>query len=652
MRRGLVCLTLLAALCEPAAAGGPPSRERGVRYQTADGLTHVGTLTLPSSYGPGRNPALPLVVVSERGGDSRTWGDFAARAPIALLRLHGGPARVGPEGIAALAEAPGAIRRAFPWLRLAPGRTYGFGRGEGGRRALRLAVLRPRLLAGVAALDVHAGAGFLPSGRQLAFSQVPIQLWSSSASQRQRALALARVIRASRSGGRVLAADGDWPARIETALLGFGLLPAERSLPRATRLPASSLRCVPPGALSYGWPIRPFDRPHPVRGHVGDPRTRFALSSPDDEEPVGAFTFHNGADISAPAGTSVYPVVSGIAERSGRHGVVVRVPGGRSFDYQHIEPAILDGARAVAGRTILGRVLARSLHLHLAEFAPDGTVANPLLHLTPYDDATAPVVASADTPASARGRIEVLAAAYDVPTRSAEGAWAGFPVAPARIFLSLRDRSGRTLRSSRGIDFTTGLPANDSFRSVYASGTRQNFAVIGFHYFAGAPGSYRYRLSLNVRSVATGNYTLVVNATDTCGNAGVLTRPIRVLRDPSWRPPARPRPKPRQPDPAVPATWHGSGYTVVLGSLRGSNGKTLARALATRARAAGIDHVGVLRSSRYGGLAPGYHVVFSGSYRSAPEAAAAANRIGRHFPVAYPRLVGRLREGRVAAGGR
>ncbi|MCP9485843.1 MAG: M23 family metallopeptidase [Gaiellaceae bacterium MAG52_C11] len=646
-RRGLVVLLLVGVLWEPAAAVGAPSiRERVVRYQDADGRTHVGTLTLPGSYGAGRNPPLPLVLVPERGGKGRIWGDLPARAPFALLRLQGGPARVGPEGIAALADAPDAVRRAFPWLRLSPGRIYVFGSGEGGRRALRLAVLRPRLLAGIAALDVHGAEAFLPSGRQLAFSQVAIQLWSSSATQRQRAAALARGIRSNQSGGRVLAADGGWPARLEPALLGFGLLSLTDRLPApALRTPASSSRCQRPTALAYRWPIRPFDRPHPVRGHVGDPRTRFALSSPDDESATGAFAFHNGADISAPGGTPVYPVVSGVAERAGRYGVVVRAVGGRSFDYQHIEPAIVDGARVDAGQSILGRVLTRSQHVHLTEFAPDGTVLNPLLHLTPFDDATAPVVASAETPGSARGRIDVLAAAYDIPTRSAGGVWAGLPVAPARIFLSLRSRSGKTLRSSRGVDFTTGLPGNDAFRSVYASGTRQNFAVIGFHYFAGAPGSYRYRLSLNVRSVASGQYTLVVNAADTCGNTGILSRPIRVLRDPSWRPPARPRPRSRRPLPAAPMSWHGSGYTVVLGSLRGQSGQALARALAERARAAGIERVGVLRSSRYRGLAPGYHVVFSGAYRSAAAAAAASTRIGRHFPAAYPRLVGRQRRG-------
>ena len=29
-------------------------------------------------------------------------------------------------------------------------------------------------------------------------------------------------------------------------------------------------------ATGYGWPVKPFDQPHPVRGNFGDPRTIFA----------------------------------------------------------------------------------------------------------------------------------------------------------------------------------------------------------------------------------------------------------------------------------------------------------------------------------------------------------------------------------------
>jgi murein DD-endopeptidase MepM/ murein hydrolase activator NlpD len=59
---------------------------------------------------------------------------------------------------------------------------------------------------------------------------------------------------------------------------------------------------------SYGWPVKPFDRQHPVRGNFGDPRTVF--TAPPTLAGVlrgaGQFTFHEGVDIAAPNGTAVY----------------------------------------------------------------------------------------------------------------------------------------------------------------------------------------------------------------------------------------------------------------------------------------------------------------------------------------------------------
>ncbi len=68
------------------------------------------------------------------------------------------------------------------------------------------------------------------------------------------------------------------------------------------------------GASAYGWPVRPFDKPHPIRGGFGDPRTVFLLGFlADPWSGPGSFSFHNGIDISAPAMAPVYPVTSGIA---------------------------------------------------------------------------------------------------------------------------------------------------------------------------------------------------------------------------------------------------------------------------------------------------------------------------------------------------
>jgi hypothetical protein len=53
--------------------------------------------------------------------------------------------------------------------------------------------------------------------------------------------------------------------------------------------------------LSYGWPIKPFHRQHPIRGYFGDPRTLAWEGQPglDSELTPGSFSFHNGVDIVA-----------------------------------------------------------------------------------------------------------------------------------------------------------------------------------------------------------------------------------------------------------------------------------------------------------------------------------------------------------------
>ncbi|MEN3313719.1 MAG: hypothetical protein V7645_3048 [Actinomycetota bacterium] len=86
-----------------------------------------------------------------------------------------------------------------------------------------------------------------------------------------------------------------------------------------------------------------------------------------------------------------------------------------------------------------------------------------------------------------------------------------------------------------------------------------------------------------------------------------------------------------------------SGYTVVLESIPASgNGRDLALARARAASKAGLPQVGVLDSSRYSSLHPGYSVVFSGIYDSrgqADQAHAAANAKG--FSAAYVRQITR-----------
>jgi hypothetical protein len=81
------------------------------------------------------------------------------------------------------------------------------------------------------------------------------------------------------------------------------------------------------------------------------------------------------------------------------------------------------------------------------------------------------------------------------------------------------------------------------------------------------------------------------------------------------------------------------GWTIVLLSLPQSNGRPAAEAKAREARQGGLRRVGVLDSSRYASLHPGYYVVFHGVYETEPEAASALQRARAVFPTAYQREI-------------
>jgi hypothetical protein len=89
-------------------------------------------------------------------------------------------------------------------------------------------------------------------------------------------------------------------------------------------------------------------------------------------------------------------------------------------------------------------------------------------------------------------------------------------------------------------------------------------------------------------------------------------------------------------------TWPAgtSGWTIVLVSYPKTTGRRAARQTAVKAAKAGLPQVGVLDSSLYASLQPGYEVVFSGIYGSQAEANAAvvsAHQAG--FGAAYSRQI-------------
>jgi len=86
--------------------------------------------------------------------------------------------------------------------------------------------------------------------------------------------------------------------------------------------------------------------------------------------------------------------------------------------------------------------------------------------------------------------------------------------------------------------------------------------------------------------------------------------------------------------------WPASnGYTIVLASLPLPQGAAAAQAKALAAVKAGLPQVGVLVSSSYPTLQPGYYVVFSGVFASLAEAQSSLQAAKAAFPAAYARPI-------------
>jgi hypothetical protein len=103
---------------------------------------------------------------------------------------------------------------------------------------------------------------------------------------------------------------------------------------------------------------------------------------------------------------------------------------------------------------------------------------------------------------------------------------------------------------------------------------------------------------------------------------------------------AGPPPPPPPPPPNQLTTWPSgqAGWTIVLDSV--PSGSQVAFAEAHRALRKGMKKVGVLNSSSYSSLHPGYFVVFAGIYGSEAEAQGAVLNAHEHgYAGAYPRRI-------------
>jgi len=117
-----------------------------------------------------------------------------------------------------------------------------------------------------------------------------------------------------------------------------------------------------------------------------------------------------------------------------------------------------------------------------------------------------------------------------------------------------------------------------------------------------------------------------------------ITAPTTTTPTPGTTP-RKPPPPPRK---AALVFWPAtkSGWTIVLDSVPAANGRTGAVAEAKQAARLGMTEVGVLDSSRFSSLHPGYFVVFAGIYDTEAEAQSHVIEAHRHgYRGPYPRPI-------------
>jgi hypothetical protein len=224
---------------------------------------------------------------------------------------------------------------------------------------------------------------------------------------------------------------------------------------------------------TYDWPVKPFDRQHPVRAYLNDPRIGAN----------GGTAFHFGIDISAPDGTPVYAVEAGTVYFDSPRAIGVLEPdGGRCFGYWHIVPAV-KSHQFVQRHQLLGYVEQGWEHVHFAE-SVHGVYINPLRDggLGPFVDHTAPTVSWVGFLGN-----DLVADASDTSLPRVPGAWGGLPVTPALIRVKVGGGPWQT-----PVDFRNRMLPRSEYGRIYAPVTRQNHegepGVFGFYLVHGLAG--------------------------------------------------------------------------------------------------------------------------------------------------------------------
>jgi hypothetical protein len=263
---------------------------------------------------------------------------------------------------------------------------------------------------------------------------------------------------------------------------------------------------------TYGWPLKPFDRQHPVRSFFDDPR----------QEGAGAASFHFGIDISARDGTPVYAVVDGVVRLQPDSVALVADEGGRAFSYWHVDPIVADLEHVAAG-TAIATIKPGFGHVHFAELNAAGAHVNPLRPggIVPYVDSTSPTIVSLFAAAGTRkldgaalsGVVDLLVETYDTPPPPLPAPpWNLTRVAPAFIRWRLLPEGAASAPWHTAVDFRSYLAPSERFADVYARWTTLNRP--------GRPARLVFYLArgFDTSRLAGGRYRLQAAVFDSQGN--------------------------------------------------------------------------------------------------------------------------------------
>jgi hypothetical protein len=274
---------------------------------------------------------------------------------------------------------------------------------------------------------------------------------------------------------------------------------------------------------SYGWPVKPFARQHPVRGNLGDPRIG------PDRHGVMSHTLHLGVDVVAPNGTPVYATLSGWISIHPLHSttVVISDGSGRSFEYWHVNPCMTSG-HATAYETVIGHVKAPAERVNFSERI-GSTYLNPLRPgaMSPYGDDERPGIGDIRFERSGHavgpvlhGAVDVVVGAYDPPVLPVPAPWDDIRITPALVRWRVVSAGASTAPPWHvAFDTRYALPATPFF-DVYAAGTRQNRDH--------GPGWYRFYLARHwaTWTLPDGRYVVEVSVVDIRSNEAIERVPF------------------------------------------------------------------------------------------------------------------------------